>query len=120
SEATCLEDIFSVIERMLEAGEFDHASVQLGRGGDTERNERAVAEEKREGKLRGVEIRQGLIVWSWERGDSTSEEISSSARFWTLRLPLATDKGGWGYISLYREIGSEAILLDINYLCDLF
>ncbi|OLE54008.1 MAG: hypothetical protein AUG51_10315 [Acidobacteria bacterium 13_1_20CM_3_53_8] len=119
SNATCLADIFSVIERMLEAGEFDHASVQLGRGGDVERNERAVAEEKREGKLRGVEIRQGLIVWSWERKSFIAEELSSS-RFWTLRLPLATDKGGWGYISLYREIGSEAILLDINYLCDLF
>ncbi|MDQ3174015.1 MAG: hypothetical protein M3Q91_09960, partial [Acidobacteriota bacterium] len=26
----------------------------------------------------------------------------------------------WGYLNLYREFGGEALLLDINYLCDLF
>jgi len=120
STASCLADIFSVIERMLEAGEFGYANVQLGRGGDFERNERAVEVEKRGGKLSNVETRSGLIYWSWERDGYMSEDEGASGRFWTLRLPLSTNTGGWGYISLYREIGSDAILLDINYICDLF
>jgi hypothetical protein len=37
-----------------------------------------------------------------------------------LCLPLATEQAEWGYINLYREFKSGALLLDINYLCQLF
>ena len=62
----------------------------------------------------------GLIHWTWQRGNIEAHEIIGSSRFWTLRLPLATKNGECGYLNLYREFGSEALLLDINYLWDLF
>ena len=37
-----------------------------------------------------------------------------------MRLPLATENGDWGWINLYREFNSEPLLVDMNYLCDLF
>jgi hypothetical protein len=61
-----------------------------------------------------------MICWSWERGDINSADVIGSGQFWTLRLPLSTDRAGWGYINLYREFENTALLLDINYLCQLF
>lgn len=62
----------------------------------------------------------GSIQWAWQRGNIGAHEIIGSSRFWTLRLPLSTRTGDWGYLNLYREFGSDALLLDINYLWDLF
>jgi hypothetical protein len=65
-------------------------------------------------------VRGGLVCWEWERGDIQAHEILGSHLFWTLRMPLATETAGWGYINLYREFGADGLLLDVNYLCDLF
>jgi hypothetical protein len=70
--------------------------------------------------MRNAEIRNGLVCWSWESGAIESNQIIGSGRFWTLRLPLSTPSANWGYLNLYREFGGEALMLDINYLCDLF
>jgi hypothetical protein len=120
SKADSLARLFSAVQEMLELGEFVHASVQLGRGGDGEGNKRALARENGSLALSGVEFRNGMIYWSWERGDVKAVDIIGSGRFWTLRLPLSTDHAGWGYINLYRGFDSHALLLDINYLCNLF
>jgi UDP-GlcNAc:undecaprenyl-phosphate GlcNAc-1-phosphate transferase len=120
SKADSLARLFSAVQEMLELGEFVHASVQLGRSGDSEGNEHALARENGSLSLSGVEFRNGMIYWSWERGDVKAVDIIGSGRFWTLRLPLSTDKAGWGYINLYRGFDSQALLLDINYLCNLF
>jgi len=48
------------------------------------------------------------------------EEIVGSRRFWSIRLPLGNDRGDWGWINLYREFSAEPLLVDMNYLCDLF
>lgn len=120
SKATNLNDIFGALQDMLEFGEFIYATVQLGRAGDTQRYEQILAREKRSRLLRKAEVRGGLLCWQWERGDIEEEEILGSGHFWSLRLPLSTERGGWGYINLYREFDSDALLLDINYLCSLF
>jgi UDP-GlcNAc:undecaprenyl-phosphate GlcNAc-1-phosphate transferase len=120
SKAKTLTEIFSATEVLLELGEFVYATVQLGRGGDAARNEMLFEREKNSPALRGSSLRGGLICWSWERGDIDAEEIVGSGYFWTLRLPLSTDSAGWGYINLYRDFESSALLLDINYLCQLF
>jgi hypothetical protein len=65
-------------------------------------------------------VRGGLVCWEWVRGDAEGHEILGSHLYWTLRMPLATDKAGWGYINLYREFGADGLLLDVNYLCNLF
>ncbi|PYS46345.1 MAG: hypothetical protein DMF68_19440 [Acidobacteria bacterium] len=120
SKAATLGDIFSATEELLDLGEFVYATVQLGRGGDAAHNEAIFEREKDSHLSRGCSIRGGLICWSWERGDIEAEEIFGSGHFWTLRLPLSTEKSGWGYINLYREFEGSALLLDINYLCQLF
>jgi UDP-GlcNAc:undecaprenyl-phosphate GlcNAc-1-phosphate transferase len=120
SKAVSLTEIFSATEELLELGEFVYATVQLGCGGDSVRNEKLFEREKASRLPGGCSLRNGLICWAWERGDIEADEIIGSGLFWTLRLPLSTEKAGWGYINLYRELESTALLLDINYLCHLF
>ena len=120
SKAGSLGELFGAVREMLELGEFVHATVVLGRGGDIAANERALAREKGAGTQLGIELHQGMICWSWERGDFKSADVVGSGQFWTLRLPLSTAQSGWGYMNLYREFESSALLLDINYLCQLF
>jgi UDP-GlcNAc:undecaprenyl-phosphate GlcNAc-1-phosphate transferase len=120
SEAASLAEIFNSIRELLEVGEFVYATVQIGRGGDAENNERMFVSEREALAGQGVELRGGLIQWAWERGDVEGAEILNSGYFWTLRLPLSTEQIGWGYLNLYRAFGDDNLLLDINYLCDLF
>lgn len=120
SKANSLGELFAAVREVLELGEFVYATVQLGRGGDYEMSERALAQEEAVWRLRGVEVRGGLICWEWERGDVEAKEVQGSHFFWTLRLPLSTDTAGWGYINLYREFGGDGLLLDVNYLSNLF
>jgi len=120
SKATTLTGLLSAVREMLELSEFVYATVQLGRGGNGTRNGRIRARENEARSLRGVEVRNGWIYWSWERGDIEKAEIVGSDHFWTLRLPLATGHTRWGYINLYREFDGDPLLLDINYLSKLF
>jgi UDP-GlcNAc:undecaprenyl-phosphate GlcNAc-1-phosphate transferase len=120
SQANNLGDLLHAVREMLELGEFVHATVLLGRGGDFIGAERALARENGERDHLGVELRNGMICWSWERGDFNSVDVIGSGRFWTLRLPLSTERAGWGYINLYRDFESSTLLLDINYICQLF
>lgn len=120
SKANSLCELFTAVREVLELGEFVYATVQLGRGGDYETSERALALEDGDRRLRGAEVRGGLICWDWERGDVEAREVMGSHFFWTLRLPLSTDTAGWGYINLYREFGGDGLLMDVNYLSNLF
>lgn len=120
SQATTLGEIFGAMQELLEAGEFVYANTQLGRREEAAYNERILESEKQTSRMHRVEMRGGLISWSWERGDTSAEEIIGSGHFWTLRLPLTTKQAEWGYLNLYRGLGGDALLLDINYLCDLF
>jgi hypothetical protein len=118
SKATTLNDLLAAVQQMLEHGEFVYASVQIGKGGDTSSCERVLTSASP--RLRGVDLRGGMICWSWERGDIEAQEVIESHRFWALRLPLSTNNAGWGYLTLYRGFDSEQLLLDMNYLYDLF
>jgi UDP-GlcNAc:undecaprenyl-phosphate GlcNAc-1-phosphate transferase len=120
SKAASLADLFDAVREMLDLGEFAHATVMLGRGGDYEGNERALSRENGASEDLGLCLRGGMIYWSWERGGINSADVIGSGRFWALRLPLSTERAGLGYINLYRELESTALLLDINYLCHLF
>ena len=120
SKAKSLAELFAAVREVLELGEFVYATVQLGRGGDYETSARALALEEGDPRLRGAEVRGGLVCWEWERGDVEGGEVQGSHFFWTLRLPLSTDAAGWGYINLYREFGGDGLLMDVNYLSNLF
>jgi UDP-GlcNAc:undecaprenyl-phosphate GlcNAc-1-phosphate transferase len=120
SQANTLEELLGAVEEMLELGEFAHATVMIGRGADFERTERAFERERGARERLGIELRNGMIFWSWTRVGVEAEDVIGSGRFWTLRFPLSTKHGGWGYINLFRNFESSALLLDINYLCQLF
>jgi UDP-GlcNAc:undecaprenyl-phosphate GlcNAc-1-phosphate transferase len=127
SNSSNLHEIFSATQDLLEVGDFVYATMQLGRGSNAIRLEQTVARERESLMMRGkalimrnAEVRNGAVCWRWERGDVEPEEIIGSVRYWTLRLPLSTANADWGYLNVYREFGGEALLLDINYLSDLF
>ena len=105
---------------MLELGEFAYATLQLGRGGDAVSSEAVLGREAGDARVRGAEVRGGLVCWEWGREGIEGREIQGSNLFWTLRMPLSTDAAGWGYVNLYREFGGDGLLLDVNYLSNLF
>ena len=57
------------------------------------------------------------VDWSWSR---EVEGDSHSPSDWSIRLPLVKDGVEWGWLNLYRSVDSEALLVDTNYLSDLF
>jgi UDP-GlcNAc:undecaprenyl-phosphate GlcNAc-1-phosphate transferase len=120
SEATTLADLFAALRTLLELSVFAYATVELGTGVDAARNQWLLEREKGAASLHGVEVMDGVIRWSWERGDIEAVEIVASGHFWKLSLPLSGGRGAWGQMDLYRVSDSGALLLDINYLCSLF
>lgn len=120
SEVTTLDKLFEAVQEMLESSEFIYATVQAGHQSDAEINRRALSQGNGARSLRTAKIHNGMISWSWERGDIEAEEIVGSSHFWVLRLPLATEDAELGYINFYRSIDSDHLLLDINYICHLF
>jgi UDP-GlcNAc:undecaprenyl-phosphate GlcNAc-1-phosphate transferase len=118
SKAADLGELLHAVSQMLEFGEFVYAKARLGQAGQSEQNERAL---KLAGnRVKGAELRSGRILWSWGRAGIDADDVVGSGRYWSVRLPLATENGDWGWINLYREFNSEPLLVDMNYLCDLF
>ncbi|MEJ7709660.1 MAG: MraY family glycosyltransferase [Pyrinomonadaceae bacterium] len=121
SQAKTLNELFEALTKMLELSEFVYVVVQLGRAHGEAHNERILSLEQKAGTaLRRAQLRNGLINWSWERGDIEAAEVVGSGHFWTLRVPLMTQRAAWGYINFYRGFDSDTMLLDTNYLCNLF
>jgi UDP-GlcNAc:undecaprenyl-phosphate GlcNAc-1-phosphate transferase len=117
SKASNLADLFQVIGQMLEFGEFAYSEVRLGKPGSADDNERVLGSGR---VIKGAELRNGRVSWSWSRANVDSERVIGSRRFWSVRLPLGTSQNDLGWINLYRELDAEPLLVDINYLCDLF
>jgi len=120
AKASTLAELFAAVEEVLALGEFVYVTVQLGRGGDEEGSRRALSAARGAQSLRGACLRGGLIHWEWERGGVESSAILNSHLYWTMRLPLATDTAGWGFITFYRSFGGDYLLLDVNYLSGFF
>ncbi|MCU1265041.1 MAG: UDP-N-acetylmuramyl pentapeptide phosphotransferase [Acidobacteria bacterium] len=120
SKAANLGQLFHAISQMLASGEFVYAEARLGQAGDAEDNERAFANAGGNHAMKRAELCNGRISWSWGRDGIESDEVVGSRRFWSVRLPLCTDRGDWGWINLYREVEAPPLLVDMSYLCDLF
>jgi UDP-GlcNAc:undecaprenyl-phosphate GlcNAc-1-phosphate transferase len=120
STASTLGDLFDGVLEMLEFGEFSYATVQLSCDDRAEINEQALARSARSNSLRDAELQGGRIQWRWQSGTAGAEEVIGSGRFWTIRLPLSTNRKVLGYINLYRAFDSADLQMDINYLCSFF
>ena len=120
SHAKTLGELFSTVQEMLEFDEFVYVNMQLGRGRDHAGNLQAMLRHKQLDSVRGLQMRNGLINWSWVRGDLKAEEIIGASDYWSMRLPLSTERSGWGFINLYQELEGDGPHLNINYLSQLF
>jgi hypothetical protein len=120
SKATELHDIFEALRQLLEFGEFDFVNAQLGRVGQAETNERAYACAVDRHPQDRIEFRNGLVYWSWVDEGVDSDSVLKGRSSWCFRLPLTKDGVEWGWLNLYRRFQSDALLVDTNYLSDLF
>jgi UDP-GlcNAc:undecaprenyl-phosphate GlcNAc-1-phosphate transferase len=120
TKATELGELFDAVSYLLESGEFAYACVQIGHPAGDEVNERAVRASEKQRAQRGLELRNGRIFWSWRRTAIDVEDVIDSGSFWCLRLPLATANGQWGWMNLYRAFETDPLLIDMNYLSELF
>ena len=92
SKASDLDEMFAATRHLLEFGEFSFASAEVGLPGRR-------------------------AHWSWSR---EGEVDSHSPSDWSIHLPLVKDGVDWGWLNLYRSVESEPLLVDTNYLSDLF
>ena len=105
---------------LLEPGDFVYVTIQLSCERQPELNDRALAQLNTNASQQSATMRDGRIYWTWERADTSAEEIVGSGRFWSMRLPLGTGNGVDGYVNLYRQFDGDALLLDANYLATIF
>ncbi|HEV2834104.1 MAG TPA: MraY family glycosyltransferase, partial [Pyrinomonadaceae bacterium] len=120
SKASDLHEMFEAVRHMLDFGEFTFANAQIGQSGRAELNERAFKASLQRHPKQALEFRNGRVSWCWSKnGDETDYEFLARSE-WSFRLPLVKDGVEWGWLNFYRGFESEPLLVDINYLSDLF
>ena len=120
SKASDLYEMFEAAKHMLDFGEFTFANAQVGQAGRAELNERAFEASLQRHPKQLLEFRHGRVYWSWSRVVADSEDTSNTRGQWSFRLPLVKDGVEWGWLNLYRNVSGETLLVDTNYLSDLF
>jgi hypothetical protein len=105
---------------MLEFDEFAYASAQFGHVGHAEVNFSVFKTGQRHHPVQDLKFLNGRIAWAWRRNDTNGHQVIDAGKFWCVRLPLTTEEGDWGWMKLYRPLDSDPLLLDMNYLTDLF
>ncbi|HEY0004476.1 MAG TPA: MraY family glycosyltransferase [Pyrinomonadaceae bacterium] len=120
SKASTMVEVFKGVLVMLESQEFVCATVQFSCTSESASQEQLLKEISGRPSVRNVELKDGQLCWTWERGDVTAEKVIGSGRYWSLRLPLKTERTDCGYINFYREFDAEPLRLDVNYLCGFF
>jgi UDP-GlcNAc:undecaprenyl-phosphate GlcNAc-1-phosphate transferase len=120
SKASDLHEMFEATHHLLDFGEFSFANAQVGQAGRAEMNERAYLASLQRHPKQLLEFRNGRVSWSWcGNGDDVDIRDRSRAE-WSFRLPLVKDGVEWGWLNLYRGFQSDPLLVDTNYLSDLF
>lgn len=120
TDAKSLSELFEAVVEVLEIGEFTRAVMIIGEGCDPAALEAALSREPFGAALSKARVRDGMIWWSWTTGQAKPQGELADRTVWSLRIPLSADTVNLGHFNLYRSIGSDNVLLDINYLCTLF
>jgi UDP-GlcNAc:undecaprenyl-phosphate GlcNAc-1-phosphate transferase len=116
SKASDLHEMFEATRHLLDFGEFSFANAQVGQAGRADMNERAYHASLQRHPKQVLEFRNGRVFWSWSGKD---DDVPSRSD-WCIRLPLVKDGVEWGWLNFYRSADSEPLLVDTNYLADLF
>ena len=120
SKASDLHEMFEAVRHMLDFGEFTFANAQVGQAGRAELNERAFEASLDRHPRQALEFRNGRVSWAWSSKDLHDDDEYHSHAEWSIRLPLVKDGIEWGWLNFYRSVNGEALLVDTNYLSDLF
>jgi UDP-GlcNAc:undecaprenyl-phosphate GlcNAc-1-phosphate transferase len=120
SKASDLHEMFEATRHLLDFGEFTFANAQVGQPGRAEMNERAYEASLQRHPKQLLQFRNGRVFWSWSESGVETEEAPRSRSDWSFRLPLVKDGVDWGWLNLYRGMSSDTLLVDTNYLTDLF
>ncbi len=113
-------ELFEAVRLMLDFGEFTFADAQVGQAGRAEINGHAFKRSWQRHPKQQLEFRSGRICWSWTKEDTEAADLPRNLTSWCLHLPLAKEGMEWGWLNLYRKLESEPLLVDPNYLIDLF
>ena len=117
SKASDLHEMFEATRHLLDFGEFSFANAQVGQAGRADMNERAYRASLQRHPKQLLELRNGRVFWCWsEKAQEDQPERSD----WCIRLPLVKDGVEWGWLNFYRSADSEPLLVDTNYLANLF
>jgi UDP-GlcNAc:undecaprenyl-phosphate GlcNAc-1-phosphate transferase len=120
SKASDLHEMFEALRHMLEFNEFNFATAQVGQPGRAELNERAFKASLSRHPKQALELKNGRVYWSWSSDGGDVETLIRSRSAWSFQLPLVKDGVEWGWLNFYRSFASEGLLVDTNYLSDLF
>ncbi|HEY8224770.1 MAG TPA: MraY family glycosyltransferase [Pyrinomonadaceae bacterium] len=118
SKASEIDQVFEAIQHLLDFGEFSFANMQVGQG-RAELAARVFESASRRGKGH-FELRNGGIYWSWGSGQRQLNGESALSSTWCFRMPLVKDGVDWGWMNLYRDFESGDLLVDTNYISELF
>ena len=80
SHAKTLGELFDGVLEMLEFGEFDYATIELGYDGRADLNKRALALTNGSRSAQRAELRDGQISWHWGRGRFPGSKSSGGRR----------------------------------------
>jgi hypothetical protein len=120
STASEIDEVFTAIQHMLEFGEFSFANLQVGQVRRADLTTRILEASARRNGHNELELQNGRIYWSWTGKSSTVDESARATTSWCFRLPLVKDGIEWGWMNLYRDFGQGDLLVDTNYLSEVF
>jgi hypothetical protein len=120
SKASDLHEMFEAMRHMLDFGEFTFANALVGQAGRAEINERAFNASLQRHPKQHLELRNGRVAWSWPANGADTGEIFGRRAEWSFRLPLIKNGVEWGWLNFYHSLNGETLLVDTNYLSDLF
>jgi UDP-GlcNAc:undecaprenyl-phosphate/decaprenyl-phosphate GlcNAc-1-phosphate transferase len=120
AKAQSLSELFEAVVEVLEIGEFTRAVIIVGEGCDPVVLEAALSREAQAPALSQAHMRDGLIWWHWTPVQTGSTGDVGDRTVWSLRIPLTAERVSLGHFNLYRSMGADDVLLDLNYLCTLF
>jgi UDP-GlcNAc:undecaprenyl-phosphate/decaprenyl-phosphate GlcNAc-1-phosphate transferase len=120
SKTSDLHELFEAMRYMLDFGGFSFASAQVGQPGRAEITELAFKASLHRHPKQQLEFSNGQIFWSWPVDGVETADLIRSPSAWCFRLPLVKDDVEWGWLNFYHKLNGEALLVDTNYLSDLF
>ncbi|HEY6804103.1 MAG TPA: MraY family glycosyltransferase [Pyrinomonadaceae bacterium] len=120
AKSSDLHEVFEAIGQMLAFGEFTYANAQVGQAGCAEINERAFAASLHRHPNQELEMRSGRIYWYWLGEGGEPEDRLRARTSWCFRMPLMKDGEEWGWLNFYHNLEGESLLVDTNYLSNLF